>query len=86
MVVLLPWAHFGGPWNGKWYILWPLGIFYGHLVYFMTIMNILWLFGKFYGHLVYFMAIMNILWLFVKFCGPLVLITDSRRNKIKLSF
>jgi hypothetical protein len=34
-----------------WYILWPFGIFYGHLVF-------LWPFGIFYGHLVYFVAIM----------------------------
>jgi hypothetical protein len=27
------WANFGGPWNGEgWYILWPVGTFYGHLV------------------------------------------------------
>jgi hypothetical protein len=26
------WVKFGGPWNGKGlYILWPVGIFYGHL-------------------------------------------------------
>jgi hypothetical protein len=30
-----------------WYILWPFGIFYGHLVYFMAI-------GVLYGHLVFF--------------------------------
>jgi hypothetical protein len=35
-----------------WYILWPFGIFYGHLVYFMAIWYILWSFGIFYGHLV----------------------------------
>jgi hypothetical protein len=40
-----------------WYILWPFGIFYGHLVYFMAIWYILWPFGIFCGHLVYFMAI-----------------------------
>jgi hypothetical protein len=34
------------------YILWPFGIFYGHLVYFMAIWYILWSFGIFYGHLV----------------------------------
>jgi hypothetical protein len=32
-------------------ILWPFGIFYGHLVYFMAIWYILWPFGIFYGHL-----------------------------------
>jgi hypothetical protein len=37
-----------------WYTLWPFGIFYGHLVYFMAIWYILWPFGVFYGHLVYF--------------------------------
>jgi hypothetical protein len=26
------WVNFGGCWNEKaWYIVWPLGIFYGHL-------------------------------------------------------
>jgi hypothetical protein len=34
------------------YILWPFGIFYGHLAYFMAIWYILWPFGIFYGHLV----------------------------------
>jgi hypothetical protein len=33
-----------------WFILWPFGIFYGHLVYFMGIWYILWAFGIFYGH------------------------------------
>jgi hypothetical protein len=39
-----------------------VGIFYGHLVYFMAIWYILWPFGIFYGHLVYFVAIWYILW------------------------
>jgi hypothetical protein len=27
------WVNFGEPWNGKgWHILWPFGIYYGHLV------------------------------------------------------
>jgi hypothetical protein len=31
------WINFGGPWNGKcWYILWPYGIHYSNLVYFMA--------------------------------------------------
>jgi hypothetical protein len=31
------WAYFGGIWNLKcWYILWPFGILYGHLVYYMA--------------------------------------------------
>jgi hypothetical protein len=30
-----------------WNILWPFGIFYGHLEYFMAIWNILWPFGNF---------------------------------------
>jgi hypothetical protein len=55
-----------------WYILWPFGIFYGHLVYFMAIWYILWPFGIFYGHLVYFMAISYILWPFRIFYGHLV--------------
>jgi hypothetical protein len=48
-----------------WYILWPFGIFYGHLVYFMAIWYILWPFGIFYGHLVY-------LWPFGILCHRLV--------------
>jgi hypothetical protein len=35
-----------------WYILWPFGIFYGHLVYFMAIWYILRLFGIFFPVLV----------------------------------
>jgi hypothetical protein len=32
------WVNFGGPWNGKgWHTVWPFGIYYGHLVYFMAI-------------------------------------------------
>jgi hypothetical protein len=34
------WVNLGGPWNEKWYILWPFGIYYGHLVYFMAILVI----------------------------------------------
>jgi hypothetical protein len=31
-------VNFGGPCNVRcWYILWPFGIFYGHLVYFIAI-------------------------------------------------
>jgi hypothetical protein len=37
-----------------WSILWPFGIFYGHLVYFMAIWYILWPFGIFIAGLVYF--------------------------------
>jgi hypothetical protein len=40
-----------------WYILWPFGIFCGHLVYFVAIWYILWPFGIFCGHLVQFMVI-----------------------------
>jgi presenilin-like A22 family membrane protease len=43
-----------------WYILWPFGIFYDHLVYFMAILvnimaiwYILWPFGISYCYLVY---------------------------------
>jgi hypothetical protein len=43
-------VNFGGSCNGKcWYILWPFGLFYGHLVYFT------------YGRLVYLMVIWYIL-------------------------
>jgi hypothetical protein len=32
------WINFGGPGDGKGlYILWPLGIYYGHLVYVLAI-------------------------------------------------
>jgi hypothetical protein len=42
------WVNFGGPWVGKcWYILWPFGIFYGYLGYFMTIWYIFCSFGTF---------------------------------------
>jgi hypothetical protein len=28
------WENFVGPWEGKWWdILWPIGIYYGHLLY-----------------------------------------------------
>jgi hypothetical protein len=31
------WENFGGTCNGRfWYILWPFGLFYGHLVYFVA--------------------------------------------------
>jgi hypothetical protein len=40
-----------------WYIIWPFGILYGHLVYNMAIWYIIWPFGILYGHLVYYMAI-----------------------------
>jgi hypothetical protein len=35
-------------------MLWPFGIFCGHVVYFVAIWYILWPFGIFCGHLVYF--------------------------------
>jgi hypothetical protein len=47
-----------------WYILWPFGIFYGHLVYFMAIWNILWPFGTF---LWTFGKYVGILWPFLNF-------------------
>jgi hypothetical protein len=37
-----------------WYFVWPFGILYGHLVFYMAIWYILWPFGIFYGHLVFF--------------------------------
>jgi hypothetical protein len=49
------WVNFGGPFNGKCrYILWPFGIFYDHLEYFMAIWYNLWPFGIVCGHLLYF--------------------------------
>jgi hypothetical protein len=48
------WVHFGGSCNGRcWYILWPFGLFYGHLVYFVVIWYILSLFGIFFEVLAY---------------------------------
>jgi hypothetical protein len=42
------WESFGEPWNGKcWYILWPIGIFYGPLKHCTALCNVLWLFGIF---------------------------------------
>jgi hypothetical protein len=42
------WVHFGGPQIRKGlYILWPFGIFYGDLGYYMTIWYILYSFGTF---------------------------------------
>jgi hypothetical protein len=39
------WVNFGGSCNGKsWYILRPLGLFYGHWKYFIAIWYILWSF------------------------------------------
>jgi hypothetical protein len=69
-----------------WYILWPFGIFCGHLVYFMAIWYILWPFGIFYGHLVYFMAIWYILWTFGIFCGNLGYFFREVFNVPKLQF
>jgi hypothetical protein len=47
------WVNFGEVWNGKClYILWPFGIFYRHLGYFMTIWYILCSFGTFFPVLV----------------------------------
>jgi hypothetical protein len=45
-----------------WYILWPFGIFYGHLIYFMAIWYILRPFGIFcwfYRHLEYFFSVLG---------------------------
>jgi hypothetical protein len=37
---ILIWVNFGGTWNGRfWSILWPFGLFWGHLVYLMVIWN-----------------------------------------------
>jgi hypothetical protein len=49
-----------------------LGLFYDHLVYFITIWSILWPFGLFYDHLVYFMTIWSILWPFGLFYDNLI--------------
>jgi hypothetical protein len=47
------WVFFGGPWIGKYLcILWPFGIFYGDLGYFVTILYILCSFGTFFPVLV----------------------------------
>jgi hypothetical protein len=43
------WVNFGGSRNGRcWYILWPIGLFYVHLVYSVSIWYMLWLFGIFF--------------------------------------
>jgi hypothetical protein len=41
------WVNFVGSCNGCCYILWTLGLFYGHFIYFMTIRYILWQYGIF---------------------------------------
>jgi hypothetical protein len=46
------------------HIVWPFGLFYGHLVYFTSIWSILCPFGLFYGHMVHYVSIWYILWLF----------------------
>jgi hypothetical protein len=69
-----------------WYILWPFGPFYGHLVHFMVIWSILWSNGIFFGHLVHFMAKWYILWPFGEFNGhlgsifPPVLVCCTMKN------
>jgi hypothetical protein len=47
-----------------WHILWPFGIYYGHLVYCLAIWYIVWPFGILFGHLVYCLAIWYIVWPF----------------------
>jgi hypothetical protein len=43
------WVNFGGSRKGRcWYILWPIGLFYVHLVYSVSIWYMLWLFGIFF--------------------------------------
>jgi hypothetical protein len=42
------WVKFGGPWNGKCYVLRSFGIFFGHLVYFVAVWYILRSFGNFF--------------------------------------
>jgi hypothetical protein len=46
-------------------VFWPIGLFFGHLVYFVSIWSIFWPFGI-------FLAIWYILWEFSIFCGYLV--------------
>jgi hypothetical protein len=49
------WVNFGGSCNGRQcYMLWAFGLFYGYLVYFMSIWYIVWPFGIFYVDLVCF--------------------------------
>jgi hypothetical protein len=56
------WICFGGPWNGNcwytyfiaiWNILWPFGMFYGHLECFTAVLYCC-------GHLAYFSVFWNI--------------------------
>jgi hypothetical protein len=43
------WIKFRGPWRGKCcHILWPFGIFYCHLVYFIAVWCSLWSFGIYF--------------------------------------
>jgi hypothetical protein len=43
------WVNFGGRWYGRcWCIIWPFGLFYGHLTYFTAFGYILRYFGIFY--------------------------------------
>jgi hypothetical protein len=47
------WVNFGGSCNGRcWYSLLPFGLFYSHLVYFVTISYNSWSFGTFFPVLV----------------------------------
>jgi hypothetical protein len=67
------WIYFGGPWNGTcWHFLWPLGTFYGHLVYYEAIWYIMGPFGILWGHLVYYGAIWYIMGPFGILWGHLV--------------
>jgi hypothetical protein len=63
-----------------WNILWPFGIFYGHLEYFMAIWNILWPFGIFYRHLGYFMTIWYI------FCGSGIMHQEKKLATMVCTF
>jgi hypothetical protein len=52
---ILIWVNFGGSCNRRCtYILWPFGLFYGHLVCFVAIWYTFWPFGICCGYLVYF--------------------------------
>jgi hypothetical protein len=54
-----------------------VGLFYVHLVYFMSIWSILRPFGLFYGHWKYFIAVWYILWPFGIFFPVLVYCTKK---------
>jgi hypothetical protein len=75
---ILIWVKFGGPWPA----IDDVGLFYGHLIYFMPIWYILWPFGIFCGNLVIFTRVCK---LYQKIWQPCVrngcCVTEIDRNR-----